>query len=154
LKLKFYQVYSIPYKFQKFKLNLNNSNDKRKIALLQWATQTVALGPAGKNGLAQLGLSARSAEAGELPRSSPARGSPADSGRPAASDRGRRCQGASPGGKDPDLGHRQRWGSPWWARDGDASRRWGIGDGRPEKRWRAPTRGSWSGGELGRRSLR
>jgi hypothetical protein len=89
--------------------------------MLQWATLTVALGPAGKNGLAQLGLSARSAEAGELPRSSPARGSSADSDRPAASDRGRRCQGASPGGKNTDLGHRRRRGSPWWARDGDAS---------------------------------
>jgi hypothetical protein len=32
------------------------------------------------------------------------RGSPADFGRPAASGRGRSCQGASPGGKDPDLG--------------------------------------------------
>jgi hypothetical protein len=111
-------------------------------------------GPAGENGLAQLGLLAGSAEGGELPCSSPARGLQADSGRPAVSGRGRMCQGASPGGKDPDLGHWRRRGSLWWARDGDASRRWGTGDDRPEKRWRAPARGSWSGGELGRRSLR
>jgi hypothetical protein len=54
---------------------LNNSKDKRKIALLQWATLAVALGPAGENGLAHLGLSA---ETGELPRSSPVCGSPVD----------------------------------------------------------------------------
>jgi hypothetical protein len=113
---------------------------------LHWATLTVALGPADENGLAQLGLSSRSVEAGEVPHSSSARGSPVDSGRPAVSG-----QGASPGGKDPDLGHRRRRGSPWWARDGDASRRWGTSDGRPEKRWRVSARGSWSGGELGRR---
>jgi hypothetical protein len=29
----------------------------------------------------------------------------------------------------------------------------GNGDDRPEKRWRAPSRGSWSSGELERRSL-
>jgi hypothetical protein len=113
---------------------------------LQWDTLAVALGPTGENGLAQLGLSTRSAETGELPRSSPVRGSSAGSGRLAASGRARRCQGASPGGKDPDLGHRRRRGSPWWARDGDTSRRLGTGDGRPEKRWRAPAWGSWSGG--------
>jgi hypothetical protein len=75
---------------------LNNSKDKRKIALLQWATLAVALGPVGKNDLAHLGLSALSVEIGELPHSSLAHGSPAESGRPAASGRGRRCQGASP----------------------------------------------------------
>jgi hypothetical protein len=41
--------------------------EKRKIVLLQWATRAVALGPAGESGLAHLGLSARSAETGELP---------------------------------------------------------------------------------------
>jgi hypothetical protein len=133
---------------------LNNSKDKRKTTLLQWATPAVALGPAGENGLAQLGLLARSAEAEELPRSSPARGSPADSGQPETSGQGRRCQGASPGGKDPDFGHRRWRGSPWWARDGDASRWWGTDDGRPEKRWRAPTQGLWNDSELGRSSLR
>jgi hypothetical protein len=99
---------------------LNNSKDKRKTALLQWATFAVALGLAGENGLAQLGLSACSTETGEFPRSSPTHGSPADIGRPAVSGRGRRCQGASPGGKDPDLGHRWRRGSLFWARDSDA----------------------------------
>jgi hypothetical protein len=113
-----------------------------------------ALGPAGEIGLAHLGLSARSAKTGELPHSPPARGLPAESGRPMASGRGRRCQGASPGGEGPNLGHRRQRGSSWWAHGGEAGRWWGTGDGRPEKRWRAPTRGSWSGGELGRRSLR
>jgi hypothetical protein len=45
---------------------LNNSKDKRKIAMLQWATLAVVLGPAGENGLAHLGLLARSVETGEL----------------------------------------------------------------------------------------
>jgi hypothetical protein len=78
----------------------------------------LALGLVGENGLAHLGLSARLAETGELPRSSPLRGSPAESGRMVASGRGRRCQGASPGGEGPDLGHRQWRGSPWWDRGG------------------------------------
>jgi hypothetical protein len=92
---------SIPYKFHKFKLNLNNSKDKRKIARLQWAILAVVLGLADENGLAQLGLSAHSAKIGEFPRSSPARGLPVDPDRPAASGWGRRCQGASPRGKGP-----------------------------------------------------
>jgi hypothetical protein len=75
---------------------LNNSKDERKIALLQWATPAVALGPDGESGLAHLGLWPRSAETGEPPILPPTRGSPAESGRPAASGRGRRCQGASP----------------------------------------------------------
>jgi hypothetical protein len=62
---------------------------------------------------------------------------PADFGRPAVSGQGRRCQGASPRGEGPDLGHRRWRASPWRARDGDTSQRWGTGDGRPEKRWRA-----------------
>jgi hypothetical protein len=33
------------------------------------------------------------------------------------------------------------------------SRRWGTGDDMPEKRWRAPARGSWSDGELEWRML-
>jgi hypothetical protein len=114
----------------------------------------VALVLAGENGLAHLGLSARSTETGELPRSSSTQDSPAESGRSVASDRGRRCQGVSPGGEGPNLGHRRWRGSPWWAHGGDASQQWGTGDGRPEKRWRAPARGSWSGGELRQRSLR
>jgi hypothetical protein len=65
------------------------------------ATHAVALGPAGENSPAHLGLSARSAETGELPHSPLARGL---SGRPAASGQGRRCQGARPGGESPDLG--------------------------------------------------
>jgi hypothetical protein len=103
---------------------LNNSKDKRKIALLQWPTLAIALGPSDENGLAHLGLSARYVKTGEFPHSPPGRGLPADSGRPAVSGRGRRCQGASPEGEGPDLGHRRRRGSPWWARGGDASRRW------------------------------
>jgi hypothetical protein len=75
---------------------LNNSTDKRKIALLQWATVAVALGPAGENGLAHVGLSARSIETGELPRSPPAHGPLTDSGRPAMSGRGRRCRELTP----------------------------------------------------------
>jgi hypothetical protein len=114
----------------------------------------VALGPAGESGLAHLGLSVRSTETGELPHSPPVRGSSAESGRPAASGRGRRCQRASPRGGGPDLGHRRQRGSPWWAHGGEAGWRWGTGDGRPEKRWRVPARGSWSSGELERRSLR
>jgi hypothetical protein len=131
---------------------LNNLKDKRKRALLQWATPAVALGPASKSSLAHLSLSAWD-ETGSSPHSSPARGSPTESGRPAVSGRGRRCQGASPGGEGLDLGHRQQRGSPWWARGGEAGRRWGTCDGRPEKRWRALAQGLWSGGELGRRSL-
>jgi hypothetical protein len=125
------------------------------MALLQWATPTVALGPAAESVLAHMGLSARE-EAGELPpppHSSAARSSPIESGRPATSGRGRRCQGDSPGGEGPNLGHRWRRVSPWWAHSGGAGRQWGTGDGGPEKRWRKPARGSWSGGELGRRSL-
>jgi hypothetical protein len=53
---------------------------KRKIALLQWATPAVVLGPTGENGLAHLGLWARSAETGERPHSPPARGSLAGKG--------------------------------------------------------------------------
>jgi hypothetical protein len=87
------------------------------------------------------------------PHSPPARGSSTESGRPAASGRGRRWQGASPGGEGPDLVQRQRKGSPWRARGGEAGRQWGTSDGRLEKRWRALSRGLWSGGELGRRSL-
>jgi hypothetical protein len=56
-------------------------------------------------------------------------------------------------GEGPDLGHRQRRGSPWRARGDEAGRLWGTGDGRPEKRWRAPAWGSWSGSELERRLL-
>jgi hypothetical protein len=88
------------------------------------------------------------------PHSPPARGSPAESDRPAASDRERRCRGGSPGSEGPDLGHRQRRGSLWRARDGEAGQRWGTGDGRSEKRWRASAQGSWSGVELKQRSLR
>jgi hypothetical protein len=77
-------------------------------------------------------------ETGEPPpHSPPARGSPIESDRPAVSGRGRRCQGASPGGEGPDLGPRRWRVSPWWAHSDEASRRWGTGDGRPEKRWRA-----------------
>jgi hypothetical protein len=54
-----------------------------------------------------------------------------------------------PGSEGPDLGHRQRRGSPWRARGSEAGWRWGTGDGRSEKRWRAPARGSWSGGRCG-----
>jgi hypothetical protein len=53
-------------------------------------------------------------EIGEPPHSPLARDSSTESGRPAASGRGRRCQGASHEGGGPDLGHRQRRGSPWW----------------------------------------
>jgi hypothetical protein len=113
----------------------------------------VALGPAGESGLAHLGPPARD-ETGEPPIPPPARDSPAEFDRPAASGRGRRCQGASPGGEVPDLVHWQWRGSPWRARDGEAGRRWGTGNGRPEKRWRTSARCSWSSGELGRRSLR
>jgi hypothetical protein len=120
--------------------------------LLQWATPGVALGPADENGLAHLGLSARSIETGELPRSPPACGSLVDFGRPIMSGRGRRCQGARPIGEGLDLGHRRRRGSPWWAHSGKAGRRWGTSNGQPKKRWRAPARGSWSSGEL-RRSM-
>jgi hypothetical protein len=100
----------------------------------------VALGPAGESGLAHLGLSACSVETGELPHSPPACGSPAESDRPAVSGWGRRCSGASPGGEGPDLGHRRWRGSPWWARGGKAGQQRGTGDGRLEKRWRAPAR--------------
>jgi hypothetical protein len=44
---------------------LNNLNDKRKTTLLQWATLAVALGRAGENNLAHLGLSARSTKTGK-----------------------------------------------------------------------------------------
>jgi hypothetical protein len=47
-------------------MDSNNLKDKRKWALLQWATPAVALGPAGENGLAHLGLLAQD-ETGELP---------------------------------------------------------------------------------------
>jgi hypothetical protein len=47
-------------------IDLNNSKDKRKRALLQWATPAVALGPAGESGLVHLGLLAQD-EIGELP---------------------------------------------------------------------------------------
>jgi hypothetical protein len=87
---------------------------------------------------------------GSSPHSPPARGSLAESGRPAASGRGRRC----PGGEGPDSGHRRWRGSPWGSHGGEEGRRWGTGDGRPKKRWRVPAQGSWSDGELGRRSLR
>jgi hypothetical protein len=46
-------------------IDLNNSKDKMKRAMLQWAAPAVALGPAGESGLANMGPSARSAEAGE-----------------------------------------------------------------------------------------
>jgi hypothetical protein len=59
-------------------------------------------------------------ETGEPPIPSPAHGSPTESGRPAASGYGRRCQGAGPGGEGPDLVHRQQRGSPWWAHGGEA----------------------------------
>jgi hypothetical protein len=47
-------------------------------------------------------------------------------------------------------------GGEWLGKEMPGSKpwRWGTGDGRPEKRWRALARGSWSGGELKRRSLR
>jgi hypothetical protein len=88
------------------------------------------------------------------PHSPPAHGLPVKSSRPTVSGRGRRCQGASPGNEGPDLGHRQRRGSPWWARGEEACWWWGTGDGRPEKRWRMSAQGSWRGGELERRLLR
>jgi hypothetical protein len=122
------------------------------MALLQWATLAVTLDPVGESGLAHLGLPAQD-ETWEPPIPPPARGQSAESGQPAMSGRGRRCQVASPRGEGPDLVHRQWTGSPWWARGGEAGRRWGTGDGRPEKRWRALAQGSWSGGELRRRSL-
>jgi hypothetical protein len=62
LKLSIYRIYPVSYEFQKFEtyleIDLNNSKDKRKRLLLQWATPTVALGLAGESGLAHLGLSA------------------------------------------------------------------------------------------------
>jgi hypothetical protein len=124
---------------------LNNSKDKRKTTLLQWATLAIALGPTDENGMAQLGLSARSAEAGELPRSSPARGSSADFVRPAVSGWGRRCQGASPGGGEPATAGRRRGGelqlrvhgaavSSGGGRCGDGgARRWPATGGRPQQ---------------------
>jgi hypothetical protein len=58
---------------------------------LQWATFAVALGPAEENGLAHLGLSARSAKIGEGRPWSP--GAVAtDSGDPAAQDRGEKVR--------------------------------------------------------------
>jgi hypothetical protein len=87
---------------------LNILKDKRKIALLQWATPAVALCLAGESGLVHLGLSALSAETGDPPIPPLARGSPAESGRPVVSGLGRRCQGASPGGEGLDLVRRQR----------------------------------------------
>jgi hypothetical protein len=83
---------------------------------LQFATPDVALGLAGESGLAHLGLLAWD-ETGEPPIPPPTRGSP--------------TEGASLGGEGPDLVHRQRRGSPWWAHGGEAGRRWGTGDGRP-----------------------
>jgi hypothetical protein len=88
------------------------------------------------------------------PHFSLAHGSPGESGRPAASGWGRSCQRASPGGEGPDLGHRQRRGSPWRAHYDEVGRHWRTGDGRPEKRWMEPAQGSWRDGELRRRSLR
>jgi hypothetical protein len=96
---------------------------------MQWATPAVALGPPGASGLAHLGLPAWD-KTGEPPIPSLARGSPAESGRPVASGRGRRCQGANPGGEGPDLVHRQRRGSPWQDHGSEAGRRWGTGDDR------------------------
>jgi hypothetical protein len=85
------------------------------------------------------------------PHSPPARGSPADRWRLAT------------GGGARELALEVR--VPIWnigsgeahrgtLAHGKAGRWWGTGDGRPEKRWRAPAWGSQSGGELGRRSLR
>jgi hypothetical protein len=56
-----------------------------------------------ESGLAHLDLSARG-KTGESPHSPPVRGSLAESGRPTASGRGRRCQGASPVGGVPIWG--------------------------------------------------
>jgi hypothetical protein len=68
LKLSFYRIYPIFYEFQKFEtyleIDLNNSKDKRKRLLLQWATPAVALGPTGESVQAHVGLSARD-ETGE-----------------------------------------------------------------------------------------
>jgi hypothetical protein len=59
---------------------------------LQWATTAVALGPAGESGLAHLALLARDKTREPPPQSSLARGSSAESGRPAVSGRGRRSR--------------------------------------------------------------
>jgi hypothetical protein len=119
---------------------------------LQWATPSAALGTVGESGLPTWAFWPGAKQGS--PYSPPVRGSQAKSGRPAVSGRGRRCQGASPGSKGPDWRHRQRRGSPWRAPNEEPSWWWGIGDGRPKKRCRAPARGLWSGGELKRRSLR
>jgi hypothetical protein len=58
---------------------------------LQWATLVVALGPADENGLAHLGLLARSAETGERRPWSLA-ASPVDSGDPVVRDRGEKVR--------------------------------------------------------------
>jgi hypothetical protein len=125
-------------------------NEKYEMELLEWAKPTW---PQPSRPSPQR-LLARDETGEPPPPNSPlTRGSPAESGRPVASGRGRRCQGASPGGEGPDLGHRQRRGSPWRSRGSEVGRWWGTGDGKPEKRWRAPTRSSQSGGELRWRSL-
>jgi hypothetical protein len=99
-----------------------------------------------------MGLSTRD-EIGESPHSPPVRGSSTESDRPAVNGHGRRCEGASPRGEGPYLGHKERRGSPWQARSDEADRWWGTGDFRLEKRCRAPAHGLWSGGELGWRLL-
>jgi hypothetical protein len=90
--------------------------------------------------------------------SSPAHASPAESGRPAASGRGRRCQGASPGGEGSNLGHRQWRGSPWGGLT--AVKQVGGGEemaaSRSRGHWRDPSggggstrrRGAWGGVEM------
>jgi hypothetical protein len=54
--LYFYQIYSNPYEFLKFKLilelDMNNSKDKREMPLLQWAKPTETLGLPRLRGLA------------------------------------------------------------------------------------------------------
>jgi hypothetical protein len=58
-------------------IDLNNSKDRRKRALLQWATPAVVLGPASESSLAHLGLSTEMKQ-GSSPHSLPMRGSSAD----------------------------------------------------------------------------
>jgi hypothetical protein len=70
---------------------LNHLKDKRKTALLQWATLAVALGPASENSLAHLGLLTRLVEIGEgRPWSLVA--APADSDDSASRDRGEKVR--------------------------------------------------------------
>jgi hypothetical protein len=157
LKLSIYRIYPISYEFQKFEtyleIDLSNSKDKRKRLLLQWATPAVALGPADESGLAHLGHLAQD-KTGDPPvphRRVAHRPNPVNRQRVAGEGGARELAMEV---RVPIWGIGSGEAHRSGLARGEASRRWGTSDGRPEKSWRAPTRGSWSGDELGRRSLR